>query len=77
MRIIERRILKSLQHVTKRLPSTLTPKDSRFVIDAINDAMEALIAAEEPINKTRRCYDQAERITEDLDAFVQYKENHK
>lgn len=73
----ERRIMKSLLDATHHLPSTVTERDSRFVLDRTTAVMTALLGAEEPINKSQRFYDQANRTIDELKGFIlhRYKED--
>ena len=74
MLLTERHILIALKETSEELPVFASPMDHRFVIEATNAAMEALIQAEEPINKTRRYHAQAKRIADDLGAFIQHRQ---
>jgi hypothetical protein len=77
MLTIERRILKSLQNETHHLPDNATEQDNRFVLNATSIVMAALIAAEEPMNKSQRFYDQATRTIDDLRAFILHRHKER
>lgn len=77
MLTIERRILRSLQNATHHLPDHATEQDNRFVLNATSIVMDALLAAEEPMNKSQRFYDLATRTIDDLRAFILHRNKER
>lgn len=74
MQMTERQILKSVMSVTEKIPTTLSVRDSQFVLDATNAVIHNLFDAEEPMNKPQRHYEEAKRITNNLQSFIQHRE---
>lgn len=73
----ERQILRSVTDVTKKVPVTITQRDSQFVLDATNAIIHHLFEAEEPMNKAPRYYEKARYIASELQSFVQHRQNEQ
>jgi nicotinamidase-related amidase len=63
--------------MVSHLPDILSTNDSRYILDNTSAVIEALIAAEEPINNTQYFHDQAQHIAQGLQAFIQLRHKEK
>lgn len=77
MDLTERQILKSVMGVTGEIPATITQQDSQFVLNATNAVIHHLFEAEEPMNKAPRYYEKARRIANELQSFVQHRQEEQ
>jgi len=69
--------LKSVTNATRKIPATMHQRDSQFVLDATNAVLHHLFEAEEPMNKAPRYYEKARHIANELQRFIQHRQNEQ